>query len=338
MAQGQREKPYDFVPLPGRCARAPCTGHHFFARDRETGSLECDLLLLRPVQVAAGLLDFVPGNQQGRGQLASLQAMVRTKRDRRFVLPGSSLKGALRSIAEAVSCSCVSVVSSRVQGYVPAALRRCSRVDELCPACRLFGMTGRQHQNYLGSVSVPDVVLPSDVKVALTRIPILWAPARGRRGLPERYLRGEHVRGRKFYFHGAVASGPDARVTLQAGQTLRGCFFFENLESALLGVLLAALGLHPEHSFPIKLGAGKPAGMGSIEVHPVRAVLRGAIAEGGRLGAGGRVLAGDELRSWIRDCCRAAARERLLYPEGLERVAAILGRGGLEKPMPSGPY
>lgn len=332
------EKPYDFVPLPEGCARAACAGHHYFAQGLETGNLECDLVLLRPVQVAAGLLDFVDGNRSGE-QLASLHATIAREGRRLYVLPGSSLKGTLRSLAEAVSCSCFSVVSGKVLNYIPAPLRRCTRVDELCPACRLFGMTGARRQNYMGSVHVADLVLPPDARAVLTRTPLLWTPARSRHGLPNRYLQGRHVRGRKFYYHGRVAAGPDARVALQAGQTLRATIYFDNLGPALLGVLLTALGLNPKYPFPIKVGAGKPVGMGSVEVRLLAAALRGAVAQGGRLGLGERSLVGDALREWVGECCRAAAKEGLLYPEGLERVAAILGRGGLEtRHMPSGPY
>lgn len=332
------EKPYDFAPLPERPARAACAGHHLFAPGMETGNLECDLVLLRPVQVAAGLLDFVRGDRSGE-QLASLHATVAREGRRLYVLPGSSLKGALRSLAEAVSRSCFGVVSGKVRNQIPAPLRRCTCIDELCPACRLFGMTGARRQNYMGSVHVADVLLPPDARVVLTRTPLLWTPARSRRGLPNRYLQGRHVRGRKFYFHGVVAAGPDTRVALQAGQTLRATIYFDNLGPALLGVLFTALGLNPAHPFPIKVGAGKPVGMGSVEVRLAAAVLRGAVAQGGHLGAAGRCLAGDALRQWVGDCCRAAAREGLLYPEGLERVAAILERGGLEtRRLPSGPY
>lgn len=229
--------------------------HHTFARELETGSLECDLVLLRPVQVAAGLLDFVRGDRSGE-QIASLQAMVTRQGQRVYALPGSSLKGAIRSLAEAVSYSCLSIAGGTVRQQVPTQLRRCTRLDELCPACRLFGMTGVRHQNYMGCVHVADVLLPPGGRVVITRTPLLWAPARSRRGLPGRYLKGRYVRGRKFYFHGRAAAGPDARVALDAGQTLRALIHFDNLSPALLGVLLTALGLNPEHPFPIKVGAG----------------------------------------------------------------------------------
>ena len=74
-------------------------------------------------------------------------------------------------------------------------------------------------------------------------------------------------------------------------------------------------------------------------VRLVAAVLRGAVATAGRLGAGERRLTGDELRRWVEERCRAAEDEGLLYRVGLERVAAILARRGLEtRSMPSGPY
>jgi hypothetical protein len=331
------EKPYDFAPLPFRAARDPIAGHHLFAPGTETGSLECQLVLLRPLQVAAGLLDFVR-DRRGEEQMAALHAGVPRAGRRVYVVPGSSLKGVLRNLAEAVSFSCFGVAAPGVRGHIPEPLRRCTRLDRLCPACRLFGMTGARRESYMGSVHVTDAELPPDGKVAVVRTPLLWTPVRGQR-LPNLYLRGRQLRGRKFYFHGQMAVGPDARVALQAGQSLHAAIYFDNLSPGLLGVLLAAMGLHPEHRFPIKMGGGKPVGMGSLEVRPVAAVLRGSVAAGGRLGAGERRLTGDELRRWVAERCRAAEEEELLYREGLERVAAILGPDGLDtRSMPSGPY
>ncbi len=331
------EKPYSFVPLPERAERGPCAGHHLFAAGTETGSLECRLALLRPVQVAAGVLDLIRG-PRGEEHIAALPAGVPRAGRRVYVVPGSSLKGALRSLAEAVSFSCFGVAAPRVRGHIPEPLRRCTRLDRLCPACRLFGITGARRESYMGSVHVTDAELPPDGKVAVVRTPLLWTPARGQR-LPNLYLRGRQLRGRKFYFHGRAAPGPDVRVALPEGESLQATVYFDNLSPGLLGLLLAAMGLHPAHRFPIKLGGGKPVGMGSLEVRLVAAVLRGAVAAGGRLGAGERRLTGDELRRWVAERCRAAEDEGLLYREGLERVAAILARRGLEtRPMPSGPY
>lgn len=331
------EKPYDFVPLPERTARDRCSGHHRFVGELQTGSLRCDLALLRPLQVASGLLDLV---RTDRGeQLAAQHATVARRGRAVYVLPGSSLKGALRTLAEAVSPSCFSIASARVREYVPAPLRRCSHIDELCPACRLFGMTGSGRQSYMGNVQVVDVLLPPEGKATIVRTPLLWTPARSRRGLPNRYVQGRDVRGRKFYFHGQMASGPDARVALQAGQILHATINFDNLSQALLGVLLTALGLNPKYPFPIKLGAGKPVGMGSVEVRLTTVVLWGAVTEGGRLGSAQRLLTGEPLRQWVNDCCQAALAQNLLHLDGLVRLATILNPKGLETgTMPSGPY
>ncbi|MGB9886319.1 MAG: RAMP superfamily CRISPR-associated protein [Moorellales bacterium] len=296
-----------------------------------------DLVTLRPVQVASGLFDLVRVDREER--LCAQHASVTRDGRTLYVLPGSSLKGALRSIAEAVSFSCFNVISGRTRDYIPRALYRCSDIRNLCPACRLFGMSGAGRQSYMGNVQVEDVILAPQGRVAIVKTPLLWTPARSRRGLPRRYLSGTQVRGRKFYFHGRLASGPDARVALPAGQHLHATINFDNLSSGLLGLLLTALGLNPKHSFPIKLGGGKPIGMGSVEVRLREVVLRGPVRQGGRLGAALRRLSGDELRQWISDCCRAAVDEGLLYLDGLARAAEIFDRGLLEtRPMPSGPY
>ncbi|MCX7977363.1 MAG: RAMP superfamily CRISPR-associated protein, partial [Bellilinea sp.] len=146
------------------------------------------------------------------------------------VLPGSSLKGALRSLVEAISPSCVAVNSGATRFAIPRPLSRCAQVERLCPACRLFGMSGAGHDNYLGQVSIEDArLMPAQGELALVRTPLLWAPARGKGGLPQRYLRGREAAGRKVYFPSKPATGPDARVVFKTGSVLRTRVHFENL-------------------------------------------------------------------------------------------------------------
>ncbi|RDV83581.1 RAMP superfamily CRISPR-associated protein [Ammonifex thiophilus] len=328
-------KPYDFVPFPDRCVRALCPGHHRFAS--YTGTLECELHLLRPLQVGSGFSDFVK-TRQGAEVLAACHAGVEREGKRLHVIPGSSLKGALRSLTEAISYSCLRITNDKVRAFVPNRPNRCTRVDELCPACRIFGMTGPRGESYQGNVQIPDVVMPEGTKAVLTRIPILWTPARVKNGLPRSYLGGKReARGRKFYYHGKIASGPDARVVLKEGQSFKATLHFNNLDAALMGVLLTAMGLHPAHRFPVKMGAGKPVGMGSVEIKLLSTTLRNA--EAGRLGVGARLLEGQELEKWVEECCREAEKQGLLFCEGLEKVAAILAREELDRrEMPGGPY
>lgn len=84
--------------------------------------LELTLETLTPVHVGSGYSDFVKaGNQE---YLAALQASRRVVEEnalrRRYLIPGSSLKGAVRSIVEAISRSCVRVNSGQTSSVHPA--------------------------------------------------------------------------------------------------------------------------------------------------------------------------------------------------------------------------
>jgi hypothetical protein len=171
-------------------------------------------------------------------------------------------------LVEALSFSCIPIASGLVRSALPRWLTRCTSSSSLCPACRLFGT-----QEYQGQISVADAIVPFG-NLSLIGTPLLWAPARSRgRGLPPRYLHQGETRGRKVYEHRKTASGPDPRVVIKAGVTIPMRISFFNLSEAELGLLVAALGNHPQHSFPIKIGAGKPVGMGSVEVRIQAAVL-----------------------------------------------------------------
>jgi hypothetical protein len=92
--------------------------------------------------------------------------------------------------------------------------------------------------------------------------------------LPKSYLsdKTHKAKGRKFYYHRSVPSNEqaqrefDTRVCIKSGAELPLRIHFLNLSEAELGVLLTALGLHPDHPFPIKLGGGKPVGLGSVQI------------------------------------------------------------------------
>ena len=63
-----------------------------------------------------------------------------------IVIPGSSLKGAIRSVVEAISESCVSKTVKKVRDAFPTEYKffnECQQ-DNLCVACRMFGAMGFQ--------------------------------------------------------------------------------------------------------------------------------------------------------------------------------------------------
>lgn len=337
------EKPYVLVDFAaGHLKQTEPAGHDALDGRKLTGNIELYLIVRTPVQVASGGLD-VNKTVQGEEIVAQASSVARYKDEgssqRVPVLPGSSLKGALRSLVEALSPSCVAVSSGATRFAVPRPLSRCTQTGALCPACRLFGMSGAGHDNYLGQVSIEDAYLvPGQGGVVLVRIPLLWAPARGRRGLPGRYLKGQTAKGRKVYLPSRPAAGPDARIAFKVGSVLRTRLHFENLASAELGLLITALGLHPQYRFLPKIGAGKPVGLGSIEAVVVAANFYGAIVQAGRLGGPGIRYSGDALTKQMQTWGEAAIREGLIAARALQTIADALKPDNRKRAPVEGAY
>lgn len=337
------EKPYDFVPFPKRRPnREKGAGQDKLNPCLLSGTLELTLRTLTPVHVGSGYSDFIKADNQE--YLAALQASKPVREAdavrRRYLIPGSSIKGAVRSLVEAITRSCVRVTRVKTQlipdEYAPCDRRkeykRSDGKKELCLACRLFGA-----QDYQGHVRFEDAVAPKGSLVPL-RTPLLWTPARGGRGLPPRYLQGNQARGRKFYRHASPPSGVDPRACIKSGAELPLRIHFLNLSEAELGVLLTALGLHPKHPFPIKLGGGKPVGLGSVQVVCRQiTLLQGAdsLKATGRLGQS-QTLVGDALDKFTTRCAQAA--DELIDNDALGKLKTILKEAGLQETAPADPY
>ena len=329
------EKPYDFVPFPKeRPYREQGAGQDKLNPRLLSGTLELTLHTLTPVHVGSGYSDFIKaGNQE---YLAALQAFKPVREAdavrRRYLIPGSSIKGAVRSLVEAITRSCIRITQGKHRPYIPQGYGGCMSVDDLCIACRLFGA-----QDYQGHVSFEDAVAPKG-SLVLLGTPLLWTPARGGRGLPPRYLDRDRAKGRKFYRHARPPSGADPRASIKSGAELPLRIHFLNLSEAELGVLLTALGQHPDHRFPIKLGGGKPVGLGSVQVIPQRInLLQGADAlkATGRLGQA-KTLAGDDLNDFLTQCANAA--DELIDDDALGKLKTILKEAGLQETAPADPY
>jgi CRISPR/Cas system CSM-associated protein Csm3 (group 7 of RAMP superfamily) len=329
------EKPYDFVPFPKeRPDRKQGAGQDKLNPRLLSGTLELTLHTLTPVHVGLGYSDFIKaGNQE---YLAVLQASKPVREAdavrRRYLIPGSSIKGAVRSLVEAITRSCIRITQGRHRPYIPQGYGGCMSVNDLCIACRLFGA-----QDYQGHVSFEDAVAPKG-SLVLLGTPLLWTPARGGRGLPPRYLQGNQARGRKFYRHARPPSGVDPRACIKSGAELPLRIHFLNLSEAELGVLLTALGQHPDHRFPIKLGGGKPVGLGSVQIILNRVtLLQGvdALKATGRLGQA-RTLVGSDLNAFLQRCANAASA--LIDNDALGELEAILDEAGLRETAPADPY
>jgi hypothetical protein len=286
--------------------------------------------------VASGITDFVrtkSGEQLTLTNVSVLRFHNPAGKTRTYLLPGSSLKGVARSLVEAISRSCVPQSDYKVRSFLPRRFGKCTQPEKLCPACRLFGA-----QDYQGQVAFEDAEVPPEGNLQVWGVPLLWTPARSRRGLPRRYLKGNEAAGRKFYKHGKIAQGPERRMTLKAGIAIPTRISFENLTKAEMGLLIAALGNHPDYPFPIKVGAGKPIGMGSIEVRFKTAVLlpsNPGIKSARRLGGATEKLEGGALKERLKQWTQTALQEKLLLIEQLDELKEILRKENLSQPSPS---
>lgn len=184
-----------------------------------------------------------------------------------LVIPGSAIKGAVRSIAEAISGSCVRVAD---RGERTGSWRACSDEGLLCAACRLFGATG-----YRGRVHLSDAAPVAQVEPDRIKIADLWPP----RQSP----------GRKFYRPGAFQSlDKEAErnhrfiEVVPKGSRFSVTLYFENTTRAEMGLLMRALGLDliqrgsekkVVFAFPVKLGGAKPRCLGAARLNPKRLYL-----------------------------------------------------------------
>jgi CRISPR/Cas system CSM-associated protein Csm3 (group 7 of RAMP superfamily) len=240
-------KPYEFVPLPqGRLTTEPPAGHHRYKAGNLTGTLTATIIARSPVHVASGLLE--PKSDR---QYPMVKGHFRTGGTP--AIPGTSLKGCVRSIVEAISRSSVQVTRAR---ELPRDYQPSRQIDRLDVAQRIFGALG-----YQGLVRFGDATLESDDTIIVPSVQLF----RPRSEAVDTYFDGRQPRGRKFYMHGKLAEGNLPLEACPIGSQFSLRMQFENLTPGELGLVLIALGLG-EPGFLPKLGGAKPACLGTIEV------------------------------------------------------------------------
>jgi CRISPR-associated protein Csm3 len=245
-------KPYAFVSIPeARMDPKHPIGHDTYRTDLITGAITGILVALSPVHVASGNIELT-------GRQPSL-VKAHFRRNDRPTIPGSSLKGVVRSIVEAISDppSCLRVTQARFDN-IPVNVKRCSRKESLCVACRMFGA-----MDYWGQVSFADALLVNG-GTEIIQIPSLFQPRTRERV----YFDKGRVKGRKFYMHGQDGRTARGNVPVEAcpvGSRFQLSVRFENLDHGQLALLLTALGQGNPGLTP-KLGGAKPACCGSLEI------------------------------------------------------------------------
>lgn len=312
-------EPYAFVPHPKHTTpqrKAPL-GHDTL--QGASGELWCELEALSPL--------LVMGSEHRAGSNRHEVGRFDETTDFRAIIPGTSLKGMVRSVFEVLVPSCVALQGRNTGHLVPRSFYNCSKRDQLCPACRAFGaLTNPPHKGciHIGQAEAVDAVnaMP-DVQL----VPLFGPNPKFRDGVNPMYGTDAKSGGRKFYFHQAqlvtaedendreygpyVAPFPGRGDNGEQGATFSFKVTYENLEPAALKGLVASLVL--ADAAPLggrtvkvrhKLGYGKPVGLGSAEIRITRAVqYSGARYES--FSGGKEVLEGEALDQWLVSCREA---------------------------------
>lgn len=271
--------PYEFVPIDE--AHRPelrwPVWHHVLTSDSAhpeklySGHLYVDIKTETPL--------FIGTDFSGRDP-RQFREHIRNKAGQ-FIIPGTSIKGLLRTVVETVCNGCLTIYGDRLYP-APAGFASCQDNTRLCIACRLFGMMARQKNPpvFLGKVSPEDALAYQDDLAFHKPIytAVLDNPKPQHRAF---YLNARGaIAGRKFYFHQSrlqtldrllpIRGKPDQYRNqyikpIDTGSWFYGRINFRNLEADEFAALLLALILEPDMRH--KIGYGKPIGLGSIWIN-----------------------------------------------------------------------
>ncbi|MGC9396920.1 MAG: RAMP superfamily CRISPR-associated protein [Anaerolineae bacterium] len=266
--------PYDFVRMDWSkgVKRRPAINHDHF--EGLSGRIEGTITTLTPF--------FIP-RKDNRSPKQFL-----TNAQRQAVIPGSSLKGLIRSLVETVGYGCWWLFDGTYEGgkanyksKLPRDFEQCRDASQLCVACRMFGLI-KGGTLLLGHVGFDDAVCDAPVPYDTIYTPILDAP-KPRHSVWYLGQDGK-VAGRKFYFHSTVIRTLSGIKRSKSGVQLNQYIapiganskftfsaHFDNLAQDELALLLYALVLEP--GMRHKLGYAKPAGLGSVEIALTRLEL-----------------------------------------------------------------
>lgn len=240
---------YRSIPLARKDTEKVTAAHDHLSKKHLTGYISGELQNLQPLHVGTGQL--VPPETIGLQDDAPLVKPFHAIQDC-LTIPGSALKGPVRSLVEAITFSCVNKTKARlnVERYGECRHRRGS---EICLACRMFGAMGYQGQISFG-----------DAPMSKGSSNILYIPAQH-----EPKLTNE----RRYYPHG-LQDREKLRWPLQAAKVNSRFHFrinYTNLSEAELGLLLIALG-QSQPPICLKLGAGKSNGLGAVRFEELQVV------------------------------------------------------------------
>jgi len=206
------------------------------------------------------------------------------------IIPGSSLKGLIRSLVETIGPGCWRLFDGEYgsidySAKLPNEFSGCKDLNFLCPSCRMFGLIGDRKRNgtederhlLAGCVGFEDAICNRFIAHQAIYTPVLDGP-KPRHAAWYLAANRRELAGRKFYFHAeGINTLPSARVSkknnvqlnqyiqpVDVGTSFTFSAHFTNLAADDFSLLLYALTLEP--SMRHKIGYAKPAGLGSVRI------------------------------------------------------------------------
>jgi len=261
-------KPYKLIAFSGRTPHLEHpAGHDKFKPNYLHGSLCLNLTVQTALHVSTGVV--VLGSDVGKKSIPLIKTMTQGI-DKSLIIQGSSLKGSIRSVYEAITNSTLGVINTHpnYKNFYPENYKPCRNQESLCPASRVFGA-----MNWQGLIEFTDAKCQKVSSVGF--IPSLYAPRLeindDKEKNPTYFNEQGKFKGRKFYYNtnAEVDKGKDKGIPVEkAGNQyiFTTKLQFKNLKAEELGTLFIVLGLDPNYSFALKVGAGKPVGFGTMKI------------------------------------------------------------------------
>lgn len=253
------EKPFVYVPVPKKEPDRRKFMSHEVQRGL-TGRIDFDLEVVSDyLFIGSGGYDYDTHENK------VFYSFFRT--NDKLIIPGTSLKGSIRAVAEAISNSCVSQWTGRDSNFIPDTHKRCKSEDKLCSTCRIFGMTG-----YGGRIDFSDARPLTNITPVILKIGELFQP---------RVIKVEEQGRSKRKFYGNWQFNPikDQKPernhrfveALNKGTHFRFSLSLNNLLDEELSLILHAMGVNQDYM--IKVGGAKPRCFGTVRFCPLKGNL-----------------------------------------------------------------
>ncbi|HBB30403.1 MAG TPA: CRISPR-associated protein [Cyanobacteria bacterium UBA8803] len=325
-------KPYELISFPKEKPQLlPPIEQDRYHADRYHGTLHLTLTVQTALHVSTGVVAM--GSDVGQKSIPLIKTMIQGS-EKNLIIPGSSLKGVVRSVYEAITNSTLAVVSSKEKDRIPPERLPCKDKKRLCPASRVFGALDWQGLIYFTDARCQSAGFRPGF------MPSLYRP---RPDQNQKYFKQGKVAGRKFYYHTikAVDKGQQQGIPVQEATkefVFTTQLHYRNLTQPELGTLLIVLGQDkPKYPIALKVGGGKPIGMGTMTVD-VTMIEQPANLRDRYLSYQSQPdqLTGNQLQQVMQRAIQEAHRQLVQSPQ-LQELAAVL-KYPTDREPPEGMY